>query len=174
MADAWLPSVVDCASVCVCPCETSEAVRLTVRLFQIALQIGDKYRVTTPVNWKKGDDVIVHPTVSNEEAKTLFPDFKIHKVCLLISTGWSHQLTIFPAVPKDYSSQGRVSGSAGERKYMCYCVYYFVIVLNASTIPSLPIVPVPISFVGPVRSINGASSCDFLSMSVSLCGYDAL
>ena len=45
-----------------------------------ALQIGDKYRVTTPVNWKKGDDVIVHPTVSNEEAKTLFPEFKIHKV----------------------------------------------------------------------------------------------
>ncbi|OJT07328.1 Peroxiredoxin-6 [Trametes pubescens] len=44
-----------------------------------ALQIGDKYRVTTPVNWKKGDDVIVHPTVSNEEAKTLFPEFKIHK-----------------------------------------------------------------------------------------------
>ncbi|CDO74108.1 hypothetical protein BN946_scf185043.g158 [Trametes cinnabarina] len=37
------------------------------------------YRVTTPVNWKKGDDVIVHPSVSNEEAKTLFPEFKIHK-----------------------------------------------------------------------------------------------
>ena len=46
----------------------------------VALQIGDKYRVTTPVNWKKGDDVIVHPSVSNEEAKTLFPDFTIHKV----------------------------------------------------------------------------------------------
>ena len=45
-----------------------------------ALQIGDKYRVTTPVNWKKGDEVIVHPSVSNEEAKTLFPDFTIHKV----------------------------------------------------------------------------------------------
>ncbi|KAH9894197.1 cysteine peroxiredoxin [Cubamyces lactineus] len=44
-----------------------------------SLQIGDKYRVTTPVNWKKGDDVIVHPSVSNEEAKTLFPEFKIHK-----------------------------------------------------------------------------------------------
>lgn len=44
-----------------------------------SLQIGDKYRVTTPVNWKKGDDVIVHPSVSNEEAKTLFPEFTIHK-----------------------------------------------------------------------------------------------
>jgi len=44
-----------------------------------SLQIGDKYRVTTPVNWKKGDDVIVHPSVSNDEAKTLFPDYKVHK-----------------------------------------------------------------------------------------------
>lgn len=45
-----------------------------------ALQIGDKYRVTTPVNWNKGDDVIVHPSVSNEEAKTLFPQHTVHKV----------------------------------------------------------------------------------------------
>ncbi|KDQ64858.1 hypothetical protein JAAARDRAFT_117190 [Jaapia argillacea MUCL 33604] len=40
-----------------------------------SLQLGDKHRITTPVNWKKGDDVIVHPSVSNEEAKTLFPEF---------------------------------------------------------------------------------------------------
>ncbi|KAG6837552.1 hypothetical protein H0H93_007733 [Arthromyces matolae] len=44
-----------------------------------SLQIGDKHRVTTPVNWKKGEDVIVHPSVTNEEAKTLFPEFTIHK-----------------------------------------------------------------------------------------------
>lgn len=44
-----------------------------------SLQTGDKYRVTTPVNWNRGEDVIVHPTVTNEEAKSLFPDFKIHK-----------------------------------------------------------------------------------------------
>ncbi|KAI0775414.1 cysteine peroxiredoxin [Irpex lacteus] len=44
-----------------------------------SLQIGDKYRVTTPVNWNKGDDVIVHPSVSNEEAKTLFPQHTVHK-----------------------------------------------------------------------------------------------
>ena len=46
----------------------------------LALQIGDKYRVTTPANWKKGDDVIVHPSVSNDEAKTLFPEFTQHLV----------------------------------------------------------------------------------------------
>ncbi|KAF5108979.1 hypothetical protein DV453_001920 [Geotrichum candidum] len=44
-----------------------------------SLQVGDKNRVTTPINWTPGDDVIVHPTVSNDEAKTLFPKFKIVK-----------------------------------------------------------------------------------------------
>jgi len=43
-----------------------------------SLQIGDKHRVTTPVNWKRGDDVIVHPGVSNDEAKTLFPEHTKH------------------------------------------------------------------------------------------------
>jgi len=42
-----------------------------------ALQLGDKHKVTTPVNWKKGEDVIVHPGVSNEEAKTLFPEHTV-------------------------------------------------------------------------------------------------
>lgn len=44
-----------------------------------SLQTGDKNRVTTPINWVPGDDVIVHPLVSNEEAKTLFPKFRIVK-----------------------------------------------------------------------------------------------
>lgn len=38
-----------------------------------SLQLGDKHRITTPGNWKKGDDVIVHPSVSTEEAQKLFP-----------------------------------------------------------------------------------------------------
>lgn len=41
-----------------------------------SLQLGDKHRVTTPINWERGDDVIVHPSVTNEEAKTLFPKFR--------------------------------------------------------------------------------------------------
>lgn len=44
-----------------------------------SLQTGDKYKVTTPVNWRPGDDVIVHPTIKNDEAKELFPDFRIVK-----------------------------------------------------------------------------------------------
>ncbi|KAI9243637.1 thioredoxin-like protein [Sporodiniella umbellata] len=38
-----------------------------------SLQLGDQHRITTPGNWKKGDDVIVHPSVSTEEAHHLFP-----------------------------------------------------------------------------------------------------
>ncbi|CAO3670129.1 unnamed protein product [Umbelopsis ramanniana] len=38
-----------------------------------SLQLGDKHRITTPGNWKKGDDVIVHPSVSTEEAEKIFP-----------------------------------------------------------------------------------------------------
>jgi len=41
-----------------------------------SLQLGDKHKITTPVNWKKGDDVIVHPAVSDEQANTLFPGYQ--------------------------------------------------------------------------------------------------
>jgi glutaredoxin/glutathione-dependent peroxiredoxin len=44
-----------------------------------SLQTGDKHRVTTPINWVPGDDVIVHPSVNNEKARELFPEFKIIK-----------------------------------------------------------------------------------------------
>jgi hypothetical protein len=29
--------------------------------------------MATPVNWKQGDDVIIPPAISNDEAKTIFP-----------------------------------------------------------------------------------------------------
>jgi thioredoxin-dependent peroxiredoxin len=32
-----------------------------------------KYKVATPANWKQGEDVIISGSVSDEEAKTLFP-----------------------------------------------------------------------------------------------------
>jgi alkyl hydroperoxide reductase subunit AhpC len=38
-----------------------------------SLQLTDKYKVATPVNWKPGDDVIIGGSVSNDDAKTLFP-----------------------------------------------------------------------------------------------------
>lgn len=39
-----------------------------------SLQLTDKHKVATPVNWQQGDDVIIVPAVNNEQAKTLFPD----------------------------------------------------------------------------------------------------
>src|SRR5689334_9778496 len=37
-----------------------------------SLQLTAKHRVSTPVNWQKGDDVIIAGSVNNEEAKELF------------------------------------------------------------------------------------------------------
>jgi len=44
-----------------------------------SLQTGDKYKVTTPINWQPGDDVIVHPSVKTDEAKKIWPDVRIVK-----------------------------------------------------------------------------------------------
>jgi len=44
-----------------------------------SLQYGDKYRITTPINWLPGEDVIIHPSVKNEEAEKMFPEFRIVK-----------------------------------------------------------------------------------------------
>lgn len=38
-----------------------------------SLQLTDNYKVATPVNWEDGQDVIVVPTLSDEEATKLFP-----------------------------------------------------------------------------------------------------
>jgi thioredoxin-dependent peroxiredoxin len=38
-----------------------------------SLQLTDNYGVATPVNWKDGDDVVVVPSISTEEAKQKFP-----------------------------------------------------------------------------------------------------
>src|SRR5574339_58451 len=39
-----------------------------------SLQLTAKHRVATPANWKPGDDVIIAGSVSDEEAKKIYPD----------------------------------------------------------------------------------------------------
>jgi thioredoxin-dependent peroxiredoxin len=39
-----------------------------------SLQLTAKHRVATPVNWKPGEDVIIAGSVSDEEAKTIYPE----------------------------------------------------------------------------------------------------
>ncbi len=39
-----------------------------------SLQLTDKHKVATPVDWKPGDDVIIVPSLSDEDAKARFPE----------------------------------------------------------------------------------------------------
>ncbi|MDR5866797.1 peroxiredoxin [Halomonas koreensis] len=39
-----------------------------------SLQLTDRHKLATPVNWCHGDDCIIVPALSNEEAAKLFPD----------------------------------------------------------------------------------------------------
>ncbi len=44
-----------------------------------SMQLTAKHRVATPADWKAGEDVIIVPAVTDEEARTTFGDFKVHK-----------------------------------------------------------------------------------------------
>ena len=39
-----------------------------------SMQLTAKHKVATPVNWKNGDDVIIVPAVSDDEAKQKYPE----------------------------------------------------------------------------------------------------
>ena len=51
-------------------------------------QLTAKHKVATPVNWKHGEDVIIVPAVSNEEAQEKYPD------------GWKSPLPYLRIVPQ--------------------------------------------------------------------------
>ena len=51
-------------------------------------QLTAKHKVATPVNWKRGEDVIIVPTVSNEEAQKKYPK------------GWKAPLPYMRIVPQ--------------------------------------------------------------------------
>ncbi|MCE0733969.1 peroxiredoxin [Halomonas sp. G15] len=39
-----------------------------------SLQLTDKHKVATPVDWQNGDDVIILPSLSDDDAKERFPE----------------------------------------------------------------------------------------------------
>ena len=49
-----------------------------------SMQLTAKHKVATPVNWKDGDDVIILPSVSEEEAKAKYTNWKAPKPYLRI------------------------------------------------------------------------------------------
>lgn len=50
-----------------------------------SLQLTAKHSVATPVNWKHGEDVIIVPSLSDEEAKKRFPSWTTVKPYLRIT-----------------------------------------------------------------------------------------
>ena len=50
-----------------------------------SLQLTAKHSVSTPANWKQGEDVIIGGNVSNEEAQQKFPGFKTIKPYLRVT-----------------------------------------------------------------------------------------
>jgi len=49
-----------------------------------SIQLTTKYKVSTPVNWKPGEDVIVAGTVSDDDARKQYGDFKAVKPYLRV------------------------------------------------------------------------------------------
>lgn len=41
-----------------------------------ALQLTDSYKLTTPVDWQPGDEVVISPSLSDADASAAYPDFR--------------------------------------------------------------------------------------------------
>lgn len=57
-----------------------------------SLQLTDRHKVATPADWQQGQDVIILPSLSNEDAKALFPQ------------GWTEQRPYLRLVPQPESA----------------------------------------------------------------------
>ena len=66
-----------------------------------SLQLTAKHKVATPVNWQKGEKVIIAGSVSNDEAKEKYPD------------GWEEPRPYIRLVPQPTSAVDRRLGHRG-------------------------------------------------------------
>ncbi len=67
------------------PASTGRNVDEVLRVLD-SLQLTAGYSVSTPVNWKDGEDVIIAPAISDDEAKQKFPKgFKTLKPYLRVT-----------------------------------------------------------------------------------------
>ncbi len=55
------------------PASTGRNFKEILRIID-SLQLADSYKIATPANWEPGKEVIISPSVSDEEAKSLFPE----------------------------------------------------------------------------------------------------
>ena len=69
-----------------------------------SLQLTARHKVATPVNWKQGEDVIIVPSVSNDQAKSLFPG------------GWKTELPYLRKVPQPRTQQTASEEPTTERQ----------------------------------------------------------
>jgi len=65
-----------------------------------SLQLTAHHRVSTPVNWKDGDDVIIAGSVSNDDAKEIWPD------------GWKEPKPYIRIVPQPAEERSEVGASS--------------------------------------------------------------
>lgn len=54
------------------PASTGRNMDEVVRALE-SVQKAAKHKIATPANWKPGDPVLIPPSVSNEQAKQMFP-----------------------------------------------------------------------------------------------------
>src|SRR6266849_2400689 len=67
-----------------------------------SMQLTAKHQVATPVNWKRGDDVIIVPSVSDEQAKQKYP------------AGWTSVLPYLRLVAQPQSTATRFTRESME------------------------------------------------------------
>jgi alkyl hydroperoxide reductase subunit AhpC len=65
-----------------------------------SLQLTANHKVATPVNWKQGDDVIISPAVSDDEAKQTYP------------SGWRAPRPYLRIVPQPTQYSAKKAGGA--------------------------------------------------------------